>query len=130
VIYCPARGIDSYRLLPELREPLAAGRLLLLSPFAKDVVRITAETAQQRNRFVAAVATRIFVHHAAPGSNTEQFCRELVALGKHVLTFDSEANRNIIEAGVTPVDLADIRELLDELALTLPRDDGPGISLI
>ena len=130
VIYCPARGIDSYRMLPELRKPLAAGRLLLLSPFAKNVTRITSETAQQRNRFVAAVATRIFVYHAAPASNTEQFCRELVALGKHVLTFDSEANRNIIESGVTPVDLADIREHIGDLALTLPRDAGLGTSLL
>ena len=130
VIYCPARGIDTYRLPQELRAPLAAGRLLLLSPFTKDITRITSETAQRRDRFVAAVATRIFVCHAAPGSNTEQFCRELVALGKHVLTFDSEANRNIIESGVTPVDLADIREHIDDLASTLPRDAGLGASLL
>jgi predicted Rossmann fold nucleotide-binding protein DprA/Smf involved in DNA uptake len=122
LIYCPARNIDTYRLPANLRTPLAAGRLLLLSPFARDVTRITADTAQQRNRFVAAVATRIFVCHAAPGSGTEQFCRELTALGKRIMTFASESNRNIIETGAIPVDLADIRSHVDELALPLaPR---------
>ena len=45
VILCPARGIEGMRLKPEYREPLAAGRLLLMSPFEEKVRRITAETA-------------------------------------------------------------------------------------
>ena len=43
----PARSLDRMRLKREYREPLAAGRLLLISPFGEGVRRITAETAAQ-----------------------------------------------------------------------------------
>ena len=57
LIVCPARGM--YKTIPtELRKPLAAGRLLLLSPFDEAERRVTAELAAYRNRFVAALAER------------------------------------------------------------------------
>src|SRR5205809_5885525 len=55
VIACPARGLPK-RVPPEFRKALAQGRLLLLSSFADTVRRADAEAAQQRNRFVAALA--------------------------------------------------------------------------
>src|SRR5438093_5185565 len=81
VIACPARGLPK-RLPPEFRKPLADGRLLLLSPFADAIRRADDETAQQRNRFVAALADKILVAHAAARGKTERFCREIIAWRK------------------------------------------------
>ena len=88
VIVCPARGIASMRLKPEYKEPLAAGRLLLVSPFGEQVRRITAETAVARNRFVAALADQVLIAHAEPGSKTEQLAREVEAWGKQVVELE------------------------------------------
>ena len=99
VVVCPARNIDGMRLPSEWRAPLADGRLLLLSPFAAKDRRITAELAQRRNRFVAAIADAVFVAHAAPSSRTEAFIREILGWGKPVLTLASDYNSAIQKAG-------------------------------
>ena len=77
VIVCPARSIPK-RMPGEFRRPLEAGRLLLLSPFQEGQSRADEQSAQYRNRFVAALANKIFVAYAAPGSKTELFCREII----------------------------------------------------
>jgi len=82
IVICPARSIERMRVPTEWRAPLAAGRLLLLSPFEAKYRRITAETAQYRNRFAAALAARLLLPHAAPGSKTEAFAREVAGWGK------------------------------------------------
>jgi hypothetical protein len=86
VILCPARSLAGMRLKPAWREPLAAGRLLLLSAFPDNVRRATAATALARNRFVAAVADQVCIVHAEPGSRTEQLAREAQGWGKLVVT--------------------------------------------
>jgi predicted Rossmann fold nucleotide-binding protein DprA/Smf involved in DNA uptake len=84
------------RLRPELQPAFTAGRLLILSPFEPKHKRITAALAEERNRFVGAVADRIFVAHAAPASRTLAFCEEMQAAGKSILTVDDPANRNLL----------------------------------
>ncbi len=81
------------------KTPILAGRLLLLSPFEEQHRRITADLAALRNRFVAETAAEIFVAHAAPGSKTEDFCRELLAAGKIVSTFDLPGNKGLVALG-------------------------------
>lgn len=49
-------GRGCYQPKPEEREPLAAGRLLVLSAFPASVTRVTRETALVRNRLVLAMA--------------------------------------------------------------------------
>jgi predicted Rossmann fold nucleotide-binding protein DprA/Smf involved in DNA uptake len=78
---------------------LQDGRLLLLSPFSATQRRMTEETALTRNLVVAALAETVLVVHAAPGSKTEAFCRELVRWGKPLRTFDSPHNANLVEMG-------------------------------
>ncbi len=67
-----ARGFGGqsadYRPTPEEREPLASGRLLVISAFAADVRRTTRTTALSRNRLVLALATDIVAPHVAAGS--------------------------------------------------------------
>ena len=99
VVVCPARGIDNMRIPRDWRPALDDGRLLVLSPFPVTVRRPTAELASQRNCFVAELAQRVFIAHAAPGSKTEAFARCFADAGKPLLTLDSPANANLVEMG-------------------------------
>jgi predicted Rossmann fold nucleotide-binding protein DprA/Smf involved in DNA uptake len=68
VIICPARSLKGLRMKTEYKKPIEKGRLLLFSPFKESQKRNTIETANQRNRFVAALADAVFVAHGAPNS--------------------------------------------------------------
>ena len=103
VIICPARGIQKMRIPKLWKESLQSGRLLVLSPFAEDNRRVTAELAAQRNRFVAQLADEVFVAHAAAESKTEAFCRELLKNGKSLLTIDRPENCLLLQHGVKPL---------------------------
>ena len=65
------------RPTPEEREPLASGRMLVLSAFAPSVTRITRATALTRNRLVLALATEIVAPHVATGSPLAALLSEL-----------------------------------------------------
>ena len=107
VIVCPARSLPK-RVPPEFRQPLEEGRLLLLSPFADAVNRADEESARQRNRFVAALADQIFAAYAAPNSNTEFFCREIIAWSKPLYTLANDANENLLALGAKPINPNDL----------------------
>lgn len=102
LIVCPARSLARMRLPADYRAPLAAGRLLLLSPFDEREQRATVETAAYRNRLVAALSARVFVAYAAPGGKTETFVHQLLAWGKPVLTLAD--NRDLLELGAQAID--------------------------
>jgi predicted Rossmann fold nucleotide-binding protein DprA/Smf involved in DNA uptake len=70
IIICPARAIDAMRIPPDCRTAFDAGRVLYLSPFAKEPRRGTKESAVRRNEFVAALADNAYAAHAAPGGQT------------------------------------------------------------
>ena len=82
---------------------MAAGRLLLMSPFGEMVRRMTADTALTRNRFVAALADTVLIAHAQPGSKTEQLAQEVVGWGKPVYTLDHTANEHLLALGAEPL---------------------------
>ncbi len=103
VIVCPARSIERMRFPSEWKIPLAEGRLLLLSPFAGKLRRVTADLAQKRNELVAVLADAVFVTHAAPGSKMEQFCHDMLTSGKPLLTLESDENTGLIARGARPV---------------------------
>lgn len=102
VIICPARTLQGMRLPKEWKSPLDQGRLLLLSPFEEKLRRTTADLAQIRNKFVAAIAAAIFIAHAAPGSKTESFARDVLTWGKPLLTLESDQNSSLIDLGANP----------------------------
>lgn len=95
VIWVPARSIQGMHLKPELQPAFEAGRLLILSTFDPKHKRITAALAEQRNRVVGALADRVFVAHAAPGSRTMTLCTELQAHGKEIVTVSDPANSEL-----------------------------------
>ncbi len=102
VIICLARSIERMRIPSEWKTPLEESRLLLLSPFAEKLRRITANLAQKRNEFVAALADAVFVAHAAPGSKTEHFCHDVLSWGKPLLTLESDENVHLLSFGAKP----------------------------
>ena len=112
IIVCPARDISSMRVPPEWKAPLAAGRLLVLSPFGERDRRVTADLAAARNEFVAAVADRVLIAYAAAGSKTEAFARRVLERGKPLLTLDGQENGNLVALGARSVDAHDVHQWL------------------
>lgn len=103
VIVCPARSVEGMRIKAEYKKPLEDGRLLLLSSFNDKQNRISSERALERNRFVAALADKIFIPYAAPNSRTEQFCYEVINWNKPVYTINADANKNLLALGIQPL---------------------------
>ena len=103
VVVCPARGIEGMRFPRGWRAPLDEGRMLALSPFPSAQRRPTAALAARRNEFVAELASKVFIAHAAPGGRTEAFARTLADAGKPLLTLDSPANANLLALGAEAV---------------------------
>jgi predicted Rossmann fold nucleotide-binding protein DprA/Smf involved in DNA uptake len=99
VVVCLARGLAATRIPARWRVPLDRGRLLLVTPFADDVVQLSAATAEARNRLVASLARQLVVPHAAPGGHLIRLVREVIAGGKTVHSFDHPANVGLLRAG-------------------------------
>jgi predicted Rossmann fold nucleotide-binding protein DprA/Smf involved in DNA uptake len=103
IVVCPARCIEGMRIRAEYKKPLEEGRLLFLSAFKESQRRNTVETAMERNRLAVAFADAVFVAHASPNSKMEKFCHEVVKFGKPLYTFESEANKCLINIGAKPL---------------------------
>lgn len=105
VIWCLARGL--YRHIPsepvDCRPAAADGRLIMVTPFPESERHITAKTATIRNRLVAHMADTVVVAHAAPGSKMEALCRDILASGKPLYTFDHPANAALLAAGAAKI---------------------------
>lgn len=103
IVICPSRSLEGMRLAANVKDGIEAGRVLLVSMFGAMHRRATAELADQRNKLVAALASRVFVSHAAPGGKTEALCREIAAMGKPIFTVDAPENANLLSLGAKPV---------------------------
>lgn len=114
VVVCPARGLEGMRVPAAWRKPLDEGRLTVVSPFEPRRRRADARTAEQRNRFAAALAARLLALHAAPQSGLERLCAEALAAGKEVCTPDCPENAALAARGALPVTA---ESLLDRLRL-------------
>lgn len=99
VIWCPAKRLIAKRMQKEYADPLSDGKLLILTPFGQEVARATEVTACFRNEFVAALADRIFIAHAAADGRTEEFSRKVFRWRKPLLTFGSQENASLLALG-------------------------------
>ena len=104
ILFCPARGIENMRLKAAWRDALSEDRFLILSIFANHHKRSSATLASQRNAFVAALADKICVAHAAEDSKTLKFAQMVVAWGKPVFTFDTPANDALFQLGAQRIE--------------------------
>lgn len=101
IIMCPARSIENMRIKPEWKESLSQDRLLILSTF-HNAPQQNATMAGKRNHFVAALASKILIAHAAEDSKTLEFAQTLLEWGKPVYTFDSSYNEPLLQLGAQP----------------------------
>ena len=103
ILLCPARSIENMRLKQAWKDALAEERLLILSPFENRYDRQTVALANQRNAFVAALADKICIAHAAEDSKILEFAQTVLAWGKPVFTFETQANRALFQLGAHPL---------------------------
>ena len=101
ILLCPARSIENMRLERKQKDALAKERLLILSIFESK--RSTAALASQRNAFVAALADKICIAHAAEDSKTLAFAQRVLTWGKPVFTFETPANNALFQLGAHPL---------------------------
>ncbi|MEO8962407.1 MAG: DNA-binding protein [Ginsengibacter sp.] len=64
IIIAMARGLKQ-KIEPELQKPFDEGRLLFITPFEKEVKRITPKTATIRNKMMLEIADEIVVGFAS-----------------------------------------------------------------
>lgn len=102
VIWCLARSM--FKVVPkDYLNAVDDGRLAIVSPFLRKIVRPTAKTAQIRNRLVAEISNVLVVAYAAPRGKTEAFCRDQLDTEKFLYTFDHPNNPAILQAGALPI---------------------------
>ena len=104
ILLCPARSIENMRLKPAWKDALTEKRLLILSIFEEHHRRSTAVLANQRNVFVAALADKICIAHAAEDSKILEFAQMVLAWGKPVFTFETPANDSLFQLGAQRVE--------------------------
>ncbi|TVR19681.1 MAG: DNA-binding protein [Balneolaceae bacterium] len=70
IIMALPRGLKT-KWEPEIQELLKTGRLLIVTPFGKDIKRITKDTAAIRNQLMIELADEIVVGFKSPDGNLE-----------------------------------------------------------
>lgn len=75
IIIALARGIKN-RLEPELKTPLAEGRLLIITPFDAETKYVTVETARLRNQMMIEIADEIVIGYSSPGGQLDSLLSE------------------------------------------------------
>ena len=68
VVKVLARGMTDYRPTAEEREPLAAGRMLVITACPPKARHTTRETALARNRLILALATEVVASYVSSNS--------------------------------------------------------------
>jgi predicted Rossmann fold nucleotide-binding protein DprA/Smf involved in DNA uptake len=126
VVLCLARGLEQLRTPPAWKDPLAKGRLLILSGLDSRFRRVTARAAALRNRHVVALADQLLVSHAARGGQTERLVDFARQLGKQLWTVESPYNQHMVAMGARPV-TAETVSVLRDLSTAPTSDAGcPG----
>lgn len=105
IIIVQGHRLSTSRLPAEWQKAIDAHRLLLLSPFTEKDKRVTAELADARNRFVAAISDETLIPYATPGGKTEALALDLLASGKQVFTFNDRPSQ-LLESGAQLVEPA------------------------
>lgn len=75
IILALARGLKE-RIEPEFQQAIEQGRLLIITPFSKEVKRVTEQTATIRNKMMIDLADKIAVGHISIGGLLEEHLRQ------------------------------------------------------
>lgn len=76
IILALARGLKE-KLESEFEKPIEEGRLLIITPFDKNVKRVTEETAQKRNELMISLANQITIGFASEGGQLEELLKKV-----------------------------------------------------
>jgi len=76
VILVLARGIK-VKLEPVFEKPIEEGRLLIITPFERDVKKVTEQTAYIRNQMVIDLSQSITVGYAIPNGHLSQMLSQI-----------------------------------------------------
>ena len=71
IIVALARGLKE-KLEPEFEKPLVQGRMLIITPFDKSIIRVTEHTAEIRNKLMLNLADNIAIGYVSKGGRLEQ----------------------------------------------------------
>jgi predicted Rossmann fold nucleotide-binding protein DprA/Smf involved in DNA uptake len=105
IVMCPPRSLEGMQIRKEWRQPIDAGRLLILSQFPSTERRATAELAATRNSFVASLATTILIAHASAGGKVIKLAQQLLKKGRRVFTISDSENEPLLALGARGHDL-------------------------
>jgi len=75
IIVAMARGLKQ-RIDPEFKNEIKKGRLLIISPFTKEIKRITEKTAIIRNQLMIDLAENVAVGFISKGGNLEKLLKQ------------------------------------------------------
>lgn len=76
IIIAMARGLKK-RIEPEFISELDKGRLLIVTPFEKEIKRITTETAMIRNQLMIDLAENVAIGFISKGGNLEKLLKQI-----------------------------------------------------
>ena len=76
IIIALARGLKE-KLEPEFQKPMGQGRLLIITPFVKEIKRVNEQTAAKRNKMMIDLAESITVGYASEGGNLAEVLKEV-----------------------------------------------------
>ena len=96
----PARRLPR-RLPPDQRAAVEAGRLVIASPFT--AARTSKALARRRNTLLARAARAAVILHAAPGSQTLDWSRSVLAARLPLYTLDHPSNGPLRALGARPL---------------------------
>ena len=65
------------RLEPEIKEAVENNRLLIISPFDKEIKRITRETAKIRNKYIIEISNKITVAYKTPNGQLDNLLKNI-----------------------------------------------------
>jgi hypothetical protein len=75
IIMALARGLMD-KMEPGIRQAVEQERLLIITPFEKQVIRVTEETAYIRNKMMIELADSITLGHATEGGKLDLLLKE------------------------------------------------------
>ena len=76
IILALARGLKQ-KVETKFQQPIQQGRLLIVTPFAKEIKRVTEQTAQTRNKMMIKIADSITVGYTSAGGSLEMLLRSI-----------------------------------------------------
>jgi len=68
IIVALARGLKT-KLDKEFLKPVEQGRMLIITPFEKDIIRVTEQTSIERNKIMFEIADKIVIGYSTEGGN-------------------------------------------------------------